>query len=62
MPAGVYDGSKLEMGVAGVAGLFAKYRYYFWYTPTTPHYLVRYYDTVTGSTTELLHHRARQVR
>lgn len=55
VPAGVFDCYQLEMGVPGLAGLFAgKYKYYFWHTVEWPHYLVKYYDKPTGGLTELV--------
>ena len=37
VPAGEYDCYKLEMGVGGLAGIFARsYKYYFWYTRRNP--------------------------
>ena len=55
VPAGVYDCYKLEMGVGGVAGIFARsYRYYFWYTAEEPHFLVRYEEKKERGITELV--------
>ena len=55
VPAGSFVSHKLEMGVAGVAGIFAgKYKYHFWYTADERHYLLKYYDKATGATTELV--------
>jgi len=55
VPAGVYDCYKLEMGVGGFAGVFARgYRYYFWYTAQEPHFLVRYEEKKERGITELV--------
>lgn len=55
VPAGVYDCYKLEMGVGGFAGVFARgYRYYFWYTAEEPHFLVRYEEKKERGITELV--------
>lgn len=52
--AGVFDCYKLEMGVAGLATVFAsKYKSYFWYSVDIPHFLVRYEDSM-GRITELI--------
>ncbi|MDI6871714.1 MAG: hypothetical protein QME79_10240 [Bacillota bacterium] len=55
VPAGTFDSYRLEMGVAGLIGLFAeRYKYYFWYTAAEPHYLLQYQDRDGGAVTELL--------
>lgn len=52
--AGTFDCYRLEMGVSGIAAVFAaKYRSVFWYTANEPHVLVRYQDTM-GRMTELV--------
>lgn len=57
VPAGNYDCYKLEMGIAGMAGVFAaKYKYYFWYTVNEPHILVKYEDE-QGRLSELIERR-----
>lgn len=54
VPAGNYDCYKLEMGIAGMAGVFAaKYKFYFWYTVNEPHILVKYEDE-QGRLSELI--------
>jgi hypothetical protein len=54
VPAGDYDCYKLEMGIAGMIGVFAaKYKYYFWYTVNGPHILVKYEDE-QGRLSELI--------
>lgn len=54
VPAGDYDCYKLEMGIAGMVGVFAaKYKYYFWYTVNAPHILVKYEDE-QGRLSELI--------
>ena len=53
VPAGTFDCFKLEMGVGGMAGVFAaKYRYYFWYPVTEPRFLVKY-ESADGDLVEL---------
>lgn len=55
VPAGAFDSFKLEMGVSGPVGLFAgKYKYYFWYTASEQHYLVKYQDKAGSGVTELM--------
>lgn len=55
VPAGEYDCYKLEMGVGGLAGVFARsYKYYFWYTAQEPHFLVRYEEKKERGVTELV--------
>lgn len=55
VPAGEYDCYKLEMGVGGFAGVFARnYKYYFWYTAQEPHFLVRYEEKKEHGVTELV--------
>jgi AcrR family transcriptional regulator len=45
--AGAYDCLKLQMGVSGIADAFAgKFKFYFWFTATEPHFLVRYEDNM----------------
>lgn len=57
VPAGAYDCYKLEMGIAGMAGVFAaKYKYHFWYTVDTPHILVKFEDR-QGQLSELIDRR-----
>lgn len=57
VPAGNYDCYKLEMGITGMAGVFAaKYKYYFWYTVNEPHILVKYEDE-QGRLSELIERR-----
>lgn len=49
VPEGSYDCYCLEMGIAGMTGIFAsKYRYFFWYTVSSPHILVKFQDTPGG--------------
>jgi AcrR family transcriptional regulator len=53
VPAGTFDCFKLEMGIGGMAGIFAaKYRYYFWYPVTEPRFLVKY-ESADGDLVEL---------
>jgi Transcriptional regulator len=50
VPAGNFDCYRLEMGIAGMAGVFAaKYKYNFWYSAAMPHILVKYQDQQGGS-------------
>lgn len=54
VPAGTFDCYKLEMGVGGMAGIFAaKYRYYFWYPVTEPRFLIKY-ESADGDLVELI--------
>lgn len=53
VPAGTFDCFKLEMGVGGMAGIFAaKYRYYFWYPVAEPRFLIKY-ESADGDLVEL---------
>src|SRR5690554_4923480 len=53
VPAGTFDCFKLEMGVGGMAGVFAaKYRYYFWYPVAEPRFLIKY-ESAGGDLVEL---------
>jgi AcrR family transcriptional regulator len=53
VPAGTFDCFKLEMGIGGMAGIFAaKYRYYFWYPVTEPRFLIKY-ESADGDLVEL---------
>lgn len=55
VPAGAFDSYKLEMGVGGAAGIFArKYKYYLWYTATEPRFLLKYMQADGNDLNELV--------
>ena len=55
VPAGTFDSFKLEMGVGGVAGIFAgKYKYYLWYTASEPRFLLKYMQAGENDLNELV--------